>query len=64
MSVTKWGRGDTAFPKEMDVVNSEPFSGPQLVRDKIMWHMEAGKWSLIYSLAKCYCSYPPVKMLQ
>jgi len=54
-----WG-----FSKANEVENSEPFSGPQPIRGKIMWPLGAGKWPLIYSLAKCYCSYPPVKMLR
>jgi hypothetical protein len=55
IKATEWGRGDGAFPKQMEVENSEPFSGPQPIRGKIMWPPGAGKWPLIYSLAKCYC---------
>jgi hypothetical protein len=43
IKATKWGRGDGAFPKQMEVKISEPFSGPQLVRGKIMCPLEAGK---------------------
>ena len=37
ITAREWGRGDGAFPKQMEVANCEPFSGPQPVRGKIMW---------------------------